>query len=104
MKKMSLKVEDLAVESFDTSGAQPPRGTVVAHDSETDLVSCTSCGQTYCGNSCEFCTGYQTCAGWNTCVRLHPGGRLRYVRHLRAHGPGPGGNLLLPPVLTLRPA
>lgn len=74
MKKMSLKVEDLAVESFDTSAGQPPRGTVVAHDSETDLLSCTSCGNTYCGQSCEWCSGYNTCANWNTCAAGCTGG------------------------------
>lgn len=63
MKKMSLRVEELAVESFETSGKLAQRGTVAAHESETDLVSCTSCGQTYCGNSCDYCSGWNTCNG-----------------------------------------
>jgi hypothetical protein len=63
MKKMSLDMEQLAVESFETSNPDPRRGTVAGYESETDLVSCTSCDRTYCGQSCEFCSGYNTCNG-----------------------------------------
>lgn len=63
MKKMSLKLDELMVESFQTTDPAGDRGTVLAHESETDLVSCTSCGETYCGPSCEFCSGGNTCNG-----------------------------------------
>lgn len=51
MKKLRLKMEDLAVESFTTADAAPARGTVDAHNN------------TFRGNTCgaEFTCGPQTC-------------------------------------------
>jgi hypothetical protein len=63
MKKMSLKVEELAVESFETTRQNAQRGTVAAHDSGTGHYWCTewwSCITTC--NSCN-CTGGVSCNG-----------------------------------------
>jgi hypothetical protein len=50
MKKLKLQIEDLSVESFTTSDAAGPRGTVEAHN-------------TYKGNTCQAVNtcGPQTC-------------------------------------------
>lgn len=55
MKKLRLAIEDLAVESFTTSGRTEARGTVRAHATEFG-ASCDlapSCGPETCGNA--FC-------------------------------------------------
>ncbi|HEX6371607.1 MAG TPA: hypothetical protein VF006_21990 [Longimicrobium sp.] len=51
--KLKLVLEDLTVESFDTSRPQPPRGTVFGEQ-------CT------CYTQCT-CPGCPTCANYNTC-------------------------------------
>jgi len=69
VKKLSLKLDTLSVQSFDTLPAPTGRGTVQGRDSETDLVSCGgSCYHTNCGEwTCLGCptNGQNTCA--NTC-------------------------------------
>lgn len=61
MKKLSLKPEDLRVESFDTEVAAGPRGTVAGNWSPTQGVTCIcqtddeptcrghTCPPTFCG-------------------------------------------------------
>jgi len=49
MKKLSLDVDTLRVESFDTADTQAVRGTVAAHDGATCTYPCASCVNT-CGN------------------------------------------------------
>ena len=60
MKKMKLNVEALAVESFDTSGDAPKRGTVFGEQC-TCYTNCTCPGCPTCDASCNG-----TCAG--TCA------------------------------------
>jgi hypothetical protein len=83
MKKLALKLEDLAVESFETAPDSPSRGTVMAHGTSAYQFICEcsnavgscdyTCGDT-CGNSCGggcgtgFCTEQQTCATGNQFV------------------------------------
>ena len=67
MKKLSLKLEDLSVESFDTSVAEAPRGTVVGAgfsdttcnqiicDCVTNGRECDSAGDTVCDLTCADC-------------------------------------------------
>lgn len=78
MKKLALKLEELAVESFETAPDAHSRGTVMAHVTTGDQVICEcsydvgSCDYTCadtCANSCNggcggngFCTQEQTCA------------------------------------------
>src|SRR5688572_4560255 len=55
MKKLSLHLDDLTVESFDTSAPVPARGTVQGHD-HSDPSACDNSG---------FCTCYgQPCSGY----------------------------------------
>jgi len=69
MSKLSLKIEDLAVASFETSEEQAARGTVRAHESESVQIAC---GNTFdvgtcdltCAVSCQSCA--ETCGGTGT--------------------------------------
>jgi|SRR5215218_6166345 len=72
MKKLNLDLDQLAVESFDTSAAVRPRGTVRGFDITdstcydegcaclTNRTCDTNCNQETCGASC-----YQICAPTN---------------------------------------
>jgi hypothetical protein len=93
MKKLRLDVEDLAVETFITSGTEGVKGTVEGH--ATGPVVCptraVSCNGTACPIDCTYggeCTGgfyteccvesdYPTfCAGcetYNPCTTQYPG-------------------------------
>jgi hypothetical protein len=52
MKKLSLEIQDLAVESFETDAAEEPRGTVEAREFWTQLkTNCTQC-MTLCIETC----------------------------------------------------
>lgn len=56
MKKLSLNVDALNVESFDTSRAESPEGTVVAHAARTfpaPDVTCAYHCTWYPGTTCE---------------------------------------------------
>ncbi|HYR09771.1 MAG TPA: hypothetical protein VEQ60_18490 [Longimicrobium sp.] len=55
MKKMKLELEQLAVDSFDTSAAPERRGTVYGRQ-VTDFTHCTCPGH-------PSCDGYDTCQG-----------------------------------------
>jgi hypothetical protein len=55
MKKLALHVEDLAVETFEITGAVTERGTVAGHQ-----LSNTSCHQEIC--MCQSNEGVQSCA------------------------------------------
>jgi hypothetical protein len=63
MKKLSLRLEELAVESFDTAGPEPRRGTVQAYDSYD------SPGYTGCKLSCAY-----PCDESDACTPGCPGG------------------------------
>jgi hypothetical protein len=79
MKKLSLDLDQLTVESFDTSTEKRPAGTVRAHgytDTSCDQIICdcgpthltcdTYCEQATCGDSC----GQDTCG--DSCVNICP--------------------------------
>jgi hypothetical protein len=83
MKKMTLKVDDLQVESFATSIERTRSGTVAAHESlATDDIYCHvdthggntcdttchqfACGCTYRGGTCDVSCG-GTCLNEETC-------------------------------------
>ncbi|HEY0016546.1 MAG TPA: hypothetical protein VGC13_09520 [Longimicrobium sp.] len=63
--KLTLNLEDLSVDSFDTTATQKPRGTVIGEQctcyTQCTCPGCPTCDQTC--NSCDF-----TCAG-ATCPR-----------------------------------
>jgi hypothetical protein len=67
MKKLSLSVDALKVESFDTSKVEAARGTVAAHNDTLDCTGTLECpdsldGPTCMGNpewTCRYhCTWY----------------------------------------------
>jgi hypothetical protein len=66
MKKLSLKLDELLVESFDTTASPRRRGTAFAYDSDTGQP----CANTEAGHTCDT-TCYQIdcgCTGYNgTC-------------------------------------
>lgn len=65
MKKLALNIDDLKVESFDTSAGHAPRGTVVGND-----VSETTCNQVICdcySNGAECETNYNCPVETDTC-------------------------------------
>ena len=66
MNKLKLALEDLSVESFDTSGAEKEKGTVIGEQCSClgtcPQTACATCPQTCDDYSCaESC--YGTCAG-----------------------------------------
>lgn len=80
MKKLSLKLDELEVESFETTGLRRPSGTVHAHETfesecvcDTDgcgpvnsVESCTACGCDTPGYTCEERCWPETQAPVNT--------------------------------------
>lgn len=87
MKKLSLNLEQLTVDSFDTTLSAARKGTVVGQQECTCYTNCytycdtcpgcptcvdsdcqgASCGGTcYNENTCDTCVGQQTCGGY-TC-------------------------------------
>ncbi|HEX6040673.1 hypothetical protein [Longimicrobium sp.] len=61
MRKIQLKLDDLAVESFNTAKGQAENsGTVRAHDATTIADGCNFSRGT-CFQSCGMTNGYQYC-------------------------------------------
>ena len=61
MRKLSLKLDELAVESFQTDGMQEQRGTVAGYVVSMDGGCVTDEGQS-CGGSCPY---EGTCGEWS---------------------------------------
>ncbi|HSU15273.1 hypothetical protein [Longimicrobium sp.] len=65
MKKLTLRMDDLRVDSFDTAQAAKAAGTVRGQEDVTFLqATCRTCDVT-CNPSCDD-TCYYTCAGYQT--------------------------------------
>ena len=65
MNKLKLRMDDLHVDSFDTTAAQAPAGTVFGEQC-TCYTNCTCPGCPTCDASCNgTCDGAATCL--NTC-------------------------------------
>ena len=67
-----LKLEDLAIESFDTTPAENDRSGTVFGEQCTCHTNCTcpgcpTCDPSYCDTGCDTCAG--SCGGscYNTC-------------------------------------
>lgn len=88
MNKLSLDLNELRVETFDTSPADKEKGTVFGEQC-TCYTACTCPGCPTCpatcyvagdGNTCEHTcaaeytcdTCMQTCANWKTCTGTQP--------------------------------
>lgn len=77
MIKLNLKLEELTVESFETSDAEPVRGTVLGHATGTfpqlicgcsfDIGTC----DTTCGASCRSCVQTCGCPGTGPVTNVH---------------------------------
>lgn len=67
MKKLKLGLEELAVESFDTTPAHRERGTVVGEQC-TCPTACTCPGCPTCDNTCPYTCDDQTCPACPTCA------------------------------------
>ena len=82
-KKLSLELDQLAVESFETSQATRPAGTVRGFgftDTTCNQIICdcptggtcdTDCGQVSCDGTCVDAT-----CGGNSCINLCPTGNM----------------------------
>lgn len=64
--KLKLHLEDLAVDSFGTSGAERPKGTVFGEQC-TCHTNCTCPGCPSCDYTCAFTCDDATCNGQATC-------------------------------------
>jgi hypothetical protein len=53
MKKLTLKLEDLTVASFETSRTQAERGTVNANQGTHGDTCADTCGNTICPDTCQ---------------------------------------------------
>lgn len=69
MKKLTLTIDDLQVDSFHTSGARKEEGTVFGEEctcpSNCTCPGCPTCDATCpntCWETCENTCGHETCA------------------------------------------
>lgn len=73
MRKLSLKLDDLRIESFDTAAAAEEKGTVVAEQCScgatcmADYGTCAYSCRATCNGSCPPGTCYFSCPVENTC-------------------------------------
>lgn len=67
MRKLELRIDDLAVETFETSPATGAPGTVRGHVFENFGDPFAAAPEPGVPTTPEPVTGKQTCAGWNTC-------------------------------------
>ena len=65
--KLILKLEDLSVDSFDTTTAQKAKGTVFGEQC-TCYTNCTCPGCPTCYNTCAYTCDDQTCPACPTCA------------------------------------
>ena len=87
-RKLTLKLEDLSVDSFDTTTTQKAKGTVFGEQC-TCYTNCTCPGCPTCYESCNGtcdascpATCYNTCDDY-TCVNCGTNEHLRMGLHLR---------------------
>lgn len=79
MKKLKLEIEDLAIESFDTSVTAALPGTVQGYFSQVD--TCSMCQPTCIATACETCNNsldYCTCDCTAACTDACTTTRTRY--------------------------
>jgi hypothetical protein len=72
MKKLSLDLDQLTVDSFDTAAAAKEKGTVFGEQctcyTHCDTCpGCPTCDNTRCGQHTCDCSNH-TCEGWYTCT------------------------------------
>ncbi|WP_420128325.1 hypothetical protein [Longimicrobium sp.] len=67
MRKLSLKLEDLTVDSFDTTVTHKAKGTVFGEQC-TCYTQCTCPGCPTCDHTCAYTCDDQTCPACPTCA------------------------------------
>jgi hypothetical protein len=84
MRKLALNLEDLSVDSFDTTATQKPKGTVFGEQctcyTNCTCPGCPTCDRT-CPNTCAYTCDDNTCAYTcddATCVGCTGGGTDAY--------------------------
>ncbi|HEY0016545.1 MAG TPA: hypothetical protein VGC13_09515 [Longimicrobium sp.] len=65
--KLKLNLEDLTVESFNTTTAEKPKGTVFGEQC-TCYTNCTCPGCPTCDNTCAYTCDDATCPACPTCA------------------------------------
>lgn len=64
MRKLSLKLDELAVETFETAAKLEDRGTVHGAESTGNQVICTcTFGEETCADTCQNCGSAYPCGG-----------------------------------------
>jgi hypothetical protein len=66
MSKLTLRLDDLTVDSFQTVPTQPARGTVFGEEC-TCPTACTCPGCDTCDATCAYTCDDRTCDGQATC-------------------------------------
>jgi hypothetical protein len=67
MRKLTLRLDDLSVESFDTSVVREEKGTVFGEQQCTCQTACTCPGCDTCDATCRYTCDDRTCDGQLTC-------------------------------------
>ncbi|HSU15112.1 hypothetical protein [Longimicrobium sp.] len=81
MKKLSLNLDELQVESFSTRGGVKPRGTVNANAATVDEYTCWSCVDPGCTTSQQPYTGMGAgCSEYASCLDGCGGGGSYFSR------------------------
>jgi hypothetical protein len=83
--KLTLKLEDLSVDSFDTTTVQKAKGTVFGEQC-TCYTNCTCPGCPTCDNTCDDASCANTCA--DTCENSC-GGDCNYSLYCDTNQPCP---------------
>jgi hypothetical protein len=67
MRKLTLNLDDLSVDSFDTTKAEKPKGTVFGEQC-TCYTNCTCPGCPTCDATCNYTCDDATCPNCPTCA------------------------------------
>jgi hypothetical protein len=67
MNKLKLHLDELSVESFDTTGTEKAKGTVFGEQC-TCYTQCTCPGCPTCDNTCNYTCDDATCPACPTCA------------------------------------
>ncbi|MGD8778115.1 MAG: hypothetical protein PVH88_04050 [Ignavibacteria bacterium] len=65
MKKLKLNMEDLKIESFETSSKIKRQGTAFGHLPPTEAPTNCEGPTCYGGDTCEVSCNYPTCPEWH---------------------------------------
>jgi hypothetical protein len=100
MRKLSLDLDDLQVETFDTTASGSKRGTVVGQETTWGTCNSGACseGGTWCGNTCDTTCNADLCdctygGPYNTTCDVNlTCGVVGSCQHMTCEGPQDGSN------------